>query len=159
MRKTTCKEKCPFCDSSKSTIYKSKPQCYCKACHKYFNPGTSRNKYSDNAVLVLKTIINLMYPQNIKPVEDFNHFAKKVLSTKQPIYNDVRIKYKTIPEPSSDVETNEISIPGNLTNSIILTKSGNDFIITRSLNVCQKIKFNDFNINTNVSGRIKQEYS
>lgn len=100
-----------------------------------------------------------MYPQNIKPVEDFNHFAKKVLGTKQPIYNDVRIKYKTIPEPSSDVETNEISIPGNLTNSIILTKSGNDFIITRSLNVCQKIKFNDFNINTNASGRIKQEYS
>lgn len=50
-----------------------------------------------------------------------------------------------------------LSIDGNLKESIILTRSGNGFIVTRGLDVRQKIKFNDFIIHTSGPGNMTGE--
>ncbi len=95
MPKKICEEICPYCKSNKDTVFKRRPQCYCKKCKKYFIPGSKRDNYSVNAALVFNTINKLLYPQNIKRIIDLNHFTKKLLQTAKPT-NDIKIKYQTI---------------------------------------------------------------
>lgn len=157
MRQKICKEVCPYCKSAENTIYKNKNQCYCKNCCKYFKPGSKRDEYSATSALVLNTILALFYPPS-GIFRNFRDFAKKIKEKFRPNIHNVKLKYKVIPDTAEPEDTAKIHIAGNLKDSIILTRSGNDFIITKGLNVRQKIIFEDYIINTSAPGAIKREY-
>lgn len=157
MRQKTCKEKCTHCQSAENTVYRNRNQCYCKSCGKYFKPGSTRKEYSTSTALVLNTIISLFYPSLTK-FNNFRNFVKKLKEKAVPTIHNVKIKYKLLPCTENPENVSELCIEGNLKESIILTRSGNDFIVTRGLDVRQKIRFKDFIINTSAPGNIKRDY-
>lgn len=157
MKQKTCKEKCPYCKSTEHTVVQNKNQFYCKNCGKYFKPGSTRKEYSTASALVLNTILNLFYPQKTK-FSNFRSFVKYLKEKSSPTIHNVKIKYKKVPKTAEPTDTAELSIDGDLKESVILTRTSDGFIVTTGLNVRQKIRFNDFNINTNASGNIKRDY-
>lgn len=157
MRQKTCKEKCTHCHSTEHTVYKNKNQCYCKNCGKYFKPGSARKEYSIITALVLNTILSLFYSKLTK-FSNFRNFVKILKEKSVPTIHNVKIKYERVPDKENSKDTSELSIDGNLKESIILTRSGNGFIVTRGFDVRQKIKFNDFIINTSGSGNMTEDY-
>lgn len=158
MRQKTCKEKCPYCKSTEHTVVQNKNQCYCKSCGKYFKPGSTRKEYSATSALVLNTILSLFYP-TIKKFSNFRNFVKLLKAKSVPTIHNVKIEYIKVPKVKEPTETRELSINGNLKDSIILTRTSEGFIVTSDLDVRQEIEFNDFKINTYASGNIKRDYS
>ncbi|CCY23653.1 unknown [Brachyspira sp. CAG:484] len=157
MRQKICKEKCTHCHSTEHTVYKNKNQCYCKNCGKYFKPGSARKEYSITTALVLNTILSLFYSKLTK-FSNFRNFVKILKEKSVPTIHNVKIKYERVPDKENPKDTSELSIDGDLKESIILTRSGNGFIVTRGLDVRQKIKFNDFIINTSGPGNMTGDY-
>lgn len=157
MRQKTCKEKCTHCYSAEHTVYKNKNQCHCKNCGKYFKPGSTRKEYSTTTALVLNTILSLFYPTMTK-FSNFRNFVKSLKGKSVPTIHNVKMKYKRIPDKQNPEDTSELSIDGNLKESIILTRSGDGFIVTRGLDVRQKICFNDFIIHTSGKGNMTEDY-
>lgn len=157
MRQKTCTEECPHCKNAENTIYKRTNQCYCKRCGKYFKPGSIRKEYSASAALVLNTILSLFYP-SMKKFNKFKNFVKQLKEKSVPTIHNVKIEYKTIPKIENPTKATELYINGNLKDSIILTRCGNGFIVTRGLDVRQKVKFNDFIIHTSGIGNMTEDY-
>lgn len=158
MRQKTCKEKCPHCRSVENTVYKNKNQCHCKNCGKYFKPGSTRKEYSSITALALNTIISLFYIQINSKLRSFRDYVKILKNMPIPTIHNVKMKYKRIPDKQNPEDTSELSIDGNLKESIILTRSGDGFIVTRGLDVRQKIRFNDFIIHTSGKGNMTEDY-
>ena len=158
MRQKTCKEKCPHCRSVENTVYKNKNQCYCKNCNKYFKPGSTRKEYSSITALALNTIISLFYPQANTKFRSFRNFVKNLKEKPVPTIHNVKIQYKRMPIQKNPKAVSELSIDGKLQESIILTRSGDGFIVTRGLDVRQKIKFENFIIHTSGIGNFTTDY-
>lgn len=156
MKQKICKEKCIYCKSAEYTVYKNKNQCYCKSCEKYFKPGSKRNEYSATSALVLNTIISLFYP-TIKKFSNFRKFVKLLKAKSIPTIHNVKIEYIKVPKAEKPTDTRKLIINGNLKDSIILTRTSEGFIVTSDLDVRQKIRFNDFIINT-YGPQMKNDY-
>lgn len=157
MRQKTCKKKCPYCKSTEHTVVQNRNQFYCKSCGKYFKPGSTRKEYSTTSALVLNTILSLFYP-TIKKFSNFRNFVKLLKAKSVPTIHNVKIEYIKVPKAKELTDTRELSINGNLKDSIILTRTSEGFIVTSDLDVRQEIEFNDFKINTHASGNIKRDY-
>ena len=159
MRRRTHKQICPNCKSSDYTIIKNSKnnQFYCKRCDSYFTPKTTKSKYSVRDSVIFNTIMRLFYPAVIKTTK-FKNFVKTIKNDNENIPFNIQIVHKTIERQKTSTEEAKICIDGKLMNSIIITRSGNNFIITKGLDVRQKIFFNDFAINTFAEGHIKKNY-
>lgn len=105
----------------------------------------------------MNTVLSLFYSKLTK-FSNFRNFVKILKEKSVPTIHNVKIKYERVPDKENPKDTSELSIDGNLKESIILTRSGNGFIVTRGLDVRQKIKFNDFIIHTSGSGNMTEDY-
>ena len=159
MRKRTHKQECPKCKNSDHTIIKNSKnkQFYCKNCDSYFTPNTNNPKYSARDSIIYNTIMRLFYPAIVKGTK-FKEFVKTIKNENKNIPFNIQIVHKTITRQKTSTQEAKIRVDGNLANSIIITRSGDNFIITKGLDVRQKILFNDFAISTFSEGHIKRDY-
>lgn len=158
MRQKICKEICPFCHKNDQTIITSSTQFRCKRCKRYFQKGTTRKEYPREVLIAIRTILELIYGKLTSKKISIRTFVKNFLNKLDATMHDIRISGRTIPRATDSLKPTIFSVDGNLTDSVIITRQKNGFIVTRGLDVRQVIIFNDFIIHTSGRGNISRDY-
>ena len=158
MRRKICKEKCPFCHQNDATVIASSTQFRCKRCKKYFKRGTKRKEYSKEALIAIRTIIDIFYGNIPSKGISIKKFVKNILEKLEVTIHNLKIGAYIMPRGVNSLAETTLRVNGKLTESIILTRVENRFQIIRGLDVRQKIVFNDFIIHTSGHRNISKDY-